>query len=352
MPTPTPTNQEDHDQFMSRCMADEMMKQDMADPAEREAACEMHWDKGKSGAKSEQHYQNLMGLVRDTPWAILPERLAIILDLMNFRAQGGRLTTEQITERVGAARPAISQRAGAIAVLPLFGLISQRMNMMTATSGGTSTEMFGKQFSQAMADPQVGAIVIDVDSPGGTVQGVDELADQIFAARGRKPVVAVANSLAASAAYWIATAADEIVVTPSGEVGSIGVMAAHQDQSKCDEAMGVKTTLISAGKFKTEGNPFEPLTAEARDYTQARVNDYYQMFVKAVARDRGVGIDAVRNGFGEGRVVGAKQALSLGMADRIGTLDETLARMARELKQPGGVGLSRESRERRLRSLT
>jgi len=131
----------------------------------------------------------------------------------------------------------------------------------------------------------------------------------------------------ASAAYWIGTAADEIVVTPSGEVGSIGVFAVHKDMSKALEMEGVKVSLISEGRYKLDGNPYEPLAEEARAGIQERVSDYYESFIQSVARNRGVKPDAVRGGFGEGRVVGARQAIELGMADRIGILEETIGRL-------------------------
>jgi signal peptide peptidase SppA len=194
--------------------------------------------------------------------------------------------------------------------------------------GGTSAEGFSRRFSQALNDPTVGAIVIDVDSPGGSVYGVAELAAEIYAARGSKKIVAVANSLAASAAYWIAAAADELVVTPGGEVGSIGVYTAHEDWSKALELQGIKPSLISAGKFKTEANPYEPLTEEARAAIQTRVNEYYDMFTKAVGKYRGATPSAVREGYGQGRVVGAKEAVDLNMADRIETLSETITRLS------------------------
>ena len=107
--------------------------------------------------------------------------------------------------------------------------------------------------------------------------------------------------MAASAAYWLASAANEVIITPSGEVGSIGVLAAHQDVSAAMDRDGIKTTLVSAGRYKTEGNPFEPLTDDARGYLQSRVDDYYGMFIRAVADHRRVKIDAVRDGFGSGR---------------------------------------------------
>ena len=150
------------------------------------------------------------------------------------------------------------------------------------------------------------------------------MAAEIFKARGRKPIIAVVNSLAASAAYWIASAADEIVVTPGGQIGSIGVVAIHQEFSRMDERLGMTTTLISAGEFKTAGNEFEPLGEEAESAIQRRVNQFYAMFVKAVARGRGVDIGAVVRGFGQGRIVTARDAVKLGMADRVATLEDVL----------------------------
>jgi signal peptide peptidase SppA len=159
------------------------------------------------------------------------------------------------------------------------------------------------------------------------VYGVAELASEIVKARAQKPVVAVANSLAASAAYWIGCAASEFYVTPGGEVGSIGVWQAHFDYSKALEEEGVKTTLVSAGKFKVEGNPYVPLDPQAQAFMQSRVDDYYNAFIQAVAVGRGVSVDDVRNGMGEGRVLGADAALAQRMVDGIASFDDVLARM-------------------------
>jgi len=300
-----------------------------------------------SDSRDEQlHYPRVVALVRDMPWALLPSKLAAILDLIRFRADGFRLTAEEIRERIGhpracdmcddddplfrigAAPPRVQPSAGGVAVLPIFGVIVQRADMFTEVSGGASTERIASQFRQAVNDPNVGAVVLQIDSPGGGVYGVAELADTILKARGSKPIIAVADSLAASAAYWIAASADEIVVTPSGEVGSIGVYTAHEDLSRLLDAEGVTISLIAAGKYKTEGNPFEPLGEEARAAIQARVDDYYSMFVRSVAKGRDVKLDGVRNGFGQGRVVGAQEAVKLGMADRIDTLEATVSRLA------------------------
>jgi signal peptide peptidase SppA len=263
-----------------------------------------------------------------TPWAILPRQLIVLEEIVVRHVSGEKLDAEEVETRVhGASRPVTDRRMSAVAVLPLFGTIFPRANLMTQMSGATSAELFGKEFAKLVRDPEVSAIVIDVDSPGGTVDGIEELSNQIYDARGSKPIVAVVDHLMASAAYWIGTAAEEVVISPSGEAGSIGVFAVHEDFSKALDQEGIKVSLISAGKFKVEGNPYEPLAEEAKGAIQSRVNDYYDSFINAVARNRGVNPNAVRNGFGEGRVVGARQAVDLRMADRIGTLDETVDRL-------------------------
>ena len=263
----------------------------------------------------------------NTPWAIVPEKLVVLEEIVARHVAGEKLSAEEIEARIhGATRPA-DQTVGSVAVLPLFGTIFPRANLMTQMSGATSADMFGKQFDQLVNDPNVSAIVLDVNSPGGQVGGIPELADKIHAARGKKPIVAVANQLMASAAYWVGTSASELVVAPSAEVGSIGVFTSHADYSQQLANDGVNVTLISAGKFKTEGHPYGPLSAETIANIQARVDQTYQSFVDAVARNRGVSAATVRNDFGEGRTVRAQQAVALGMADRVATLEETIARL-------------------------
>lgn len=274
----------------------------------------------------------------ETPWAILPHKLAALEEVVARYVSGEKLSAEEIAARIGDATRPDNRMTSGVAVLPLFGTIFPRANMMTEISGATSAERFGADFSALLDDPNIGAIVLDVNSPGGQIGGVDELSSRIYAARGRKPVVAVANHLMASAAYWIATAADEVVVTPSGEVGSIGVFTAHVDRSKALEQEGVKVSMISAGKYKTEGSPYEPLAKEALGAIQSRVNDVYETFVSAVARNRGKSADEVRGGFGEGRTVSAAQAVKMGMADRVSTLEETVSLLLQN--QPRSASVS------------
>jgi signal peptide peptidase SppA len=311
------------------------------------------------------NYQHICQAFSRSLWAILPEKYGLIRSFLLLKANGGEVTEQEIAlikreqreplyieaeageqvfpklavmsdadspaafdeVRAGAPSSTSRSRAGAIAVLPLTGTISHRMGMMSEMSGGTSTEKFGQWLKAAVADPNVKAIVIDADSPGGSVDGVPELADEVAKAKASKPVIAQVNAMAASAAYWIVSQASEIVVTPSGEVGSIGVFAAHEDISKAAEMQGVKVSFVSAGKYKTEGNPFEPLSGDARQALQANVDEFYGMFTKAVARGRGTTQSKVQNGFGEGRMVSAQQAVTEGMADRVATMDQTLSRL-------------------------
>ncbi|WP_372400771.1 S49 family peptidase (plasmid) [Azospirillum sp. HJ39] len=293
---------------------------------------------------AELRYAHVIRAVSETPWAIMPGMLAVITDLLAFRAAGGRLSKEDIRQRIAeaqAGKPAAdsarvgSARSGAIAVLPLFGVITPRAGMFADVSGMAALDRFRARFREALADEQVGTILIRADTPGGSVDLVQEAADEIFNARGKKRVVGIADTMAASAGYWLLSQCEELVVTPSGEVGSIGVFSAHTEYTQAMEKAGVKTTLIRAGKFKAESNPYEPLTEEARGAMQARVNDYYDSFVKAVARGRGVKSADVRGGFGEGRVVGSSEAKSLGMVDGVATFEDTLSRLA---GRSGGSG--------------
>ena len=274
-----------------------------------------------------------------TPWALMPERLSAVTAVI-ARWSGDARASDEVMHSIAGDRSArdarrqasVSNSGGGIAVLPLYGVVTQRGNMVDDVSGpGTaSTQQFSNMLQAALQDETVSQILIDIDSPGGSVYGVAELADEIVSARAQKPVVAIANSLAASAAYWIGCSASEFYVTPGGEVGSIGVWQAHQDYSKAMDEAGVKTTLISAGKFKVEGNPYAPLDEEAQGFMQSRVDDYYVAFTKAVAKGRGVPISQVRDGMGQGRVLGAEAALASSMVDGIATFEDVVKKMRRD----------------------
>lgn len=283
-------------------------------------------------------YQHVAEYVASHLWAIDASKLRELLSVLAFRAAGGEFTPDEIRARIGEGGNASASRlqGGSVAVVPIRGVIAHRMSAMESSSGGTSAEGVAAMLRQVMADASVGTVVLDVDSPGGTVTGMTELAAEIYDMRGRgtKKIIAQVNGMAASAAYWLASQADEIVSIPSGLAGSIGVFTAHEDLSKALANEGIDVTLISAGKYKVEGNPFEPLSEEAKAVIQARVDDAYATFVKDVARGRGASQAAVREGYGQGRALGAKDALKAGLIDRIGTMDGTVS-MALGTKQAG-----------------
>ena len=275
-------------------------------------------------------YEHVLAYVSDTIWSIEASKLRMICAVLASRVAGEEIDAEAIEAVVAASRRPEPPRSGAaVAVIPIYGVIGHRAASMSKASGGTSTEALTQVFRQAMADPSVSAIALDIDSPGGTVPGVPELADEMYRARGRKPVVAVANSLAASAAYWLAAQADELVALPSAQVGSVGVMTSHVDVSEALAQKGIRVTYLTSARFKAEGAPEQPLSAEAIAHYQSQIDHYHGLFTRAIARGRGVPVaDARGERFGEGRVYNAQEALSRGMIDRIGTLESVVARLS------------------------
>jgi signal peptide peptidase SppA len=216
---------------------------------------------------------------------------------------------------------------GDIAVLPVRGFISHRMTIWAALGFEASSEMFGKWLDAAMADASIGSIIIDINSPGGTVHGLTAISDKIFAARGKKPIIAVSNSLMASAAYFLGSAADEIVADPDSLTGSIGSVAVHVEQSKMLEGLGIKATIIRSAEFKYEGNSIEPLTEQARARIQSDINSFAATFINAVARNRKTTATNVKANFGKGGVFRAEEAVAAGMVDRVATLEQVIDRV-------------------------
>lgn len=288
-------------------------------------------------------YQRILKAMGAMPWMIEPEKLEAFMELLMLRVEGGSLSPDEIAARTEHPRKDANhdimmvecdiqaQNGGNsgsqpsnIAVIPVYGVIMHRPSMDISSGGCCNIQDLRGQFQSALENPSVSAIVLDVDSPGGTVDGVEELSQEIYKARRQKPITAVANTLAASAAYYLASSAQELAVTPSGEVGSIGVYMLHQDMTGAFEKAGVKNTLIKAGKYKAEGNPWMELDDHAMASLQDQVNGHYEMFTAAVGRNRGVSADKIQNGFGEGRTVMAKKAVRMGMADKVATLAQVL----------------------------
>lgn len=340
MPLPSPRDGESHEEFVNRCMRE---ADEFDDPEQRRAVCERQWTGAADEGRHAMRYSRVLKLLTTAPWALLPEVLDVVVEILARRIAGRPLSDEEIEGRIAAGQLRAAARGGgarvgAVAVMPIIGVLLPRAEALERTSGAISTQELTARFDQLAGDPSVSAIVLDVDSPGGSVGGVEEFAERVQAAAARKPVIAIANPTMASAAYWIGSAAAELLVAPSAVVGSIGVYAAHEDLSAALDKEGIKVTLLSAGAKKVFGNPFEPLSDEGRAEIQKHVDAFYAMFVRRVAAGRGVAQKTVREGFGQGGVVGAQEAIDLKMADRIGTLDEAIALAAKR----AGVKLAAE----------
>lgn len=261
---------------------------------------------------------HLAGRVFDTPLLIARAKLDTIMGVLMPRLRGEALPFAQ-----GAVTASYDVTPEGIAVIPVFGTLVRRTVGLEAQSGLTSYASLGQQLAEAVADPRVKAILLDVDSPGGEAGGVFDLADQILAARKVKPIWALANEEAFSAAYAIAAAASKVYVSRTGGVGSIGVIAVHLDQSQAEADAGLKYTAIYAGARKNDLSPHEPLSDPARTTLQTEVDRVYEMFVATVARARGLAPDTVK-ATEAGLFFGA-DAVAAGLADKLGTFDDALA---------------------------
>lgn len=274
------------------------------------------------------HYPHIIMACAGELWAMQREKLEEIAGFLMLKARGGDVSADDLARITKTQERAVAKSDGDVAILPVYGTISQRMNLMSEFSGGTSTQMLAAQFRAALAAPNVKAIVFDHNSPGGTVAGTGELAAEILDSRGVKPIIAQVNSLSASGSYWLASMADEIVVTPGGEAGSVGVYRIHEDITKMLDNAGIQPSIIRSegSPYKVADSGLEPLSTDARDHIQQRVNQTYDRMVRSIADGRGTTLTAVRDRFGQGRMFGAEELVDRGMADRIDTLEGTIER--------------------------
>jgi len=312
-------------------------------------------------------YSRIIAEFYGQAWALREETLMAMQELIRHQAAGTKWTPEEIRERIADANAASgylghenlearylafddepmpmlakgkrsAAAPGSVALIPMTGIISHRMSMMSEISGGGggSIQSLTEQFRQALGDGNCKAIVFDVDSPGGSVEGVMEFAQEIYDSRKVKPITAVFNAMGCSAAYWLASAASEVVCTPSGQCGSIGVYMLTQDLSEALKNEGIKINVIKFGKYKAEGHPSQPLSEEAQAFLQSQVDAVGAIFVKAVAQQRGTSQATVRENFGQGRSLLASAAVKAGLADREGTLDSVLEKYG--VKKTSGSG--------------
>lgn len=282
---------------------------------------------------------SLLQMVSGRPWAVRADLAAHVHGLVQREGIAGLRHLAELKSRVhafdddggatsvNAARP---RMVGSVGVITVRGVLTQHGDVL-GSAETRSTAAVARDVAALAGDSRVDAIVLQIDSPGGEVVGVTEAWATIAAAAKVKPVIAIANSQMASAALHLGSAASEVWVTPSGEIGSLGVYALHEDVSKALEAQGIVLSfIVAAGSpYKVEGNPYEQLGDEARAQIQKTTDRYMEIFVRDEARGRHVSTGHVLKNFGQGRMLGPEEAVAVKMADQVGTLEQAIAHAAK-----------------------
>jgi signal peptide peptidase SppA len=280
--------------------------------------------------------------VLNAPWAIVPEKLLEIREVYLTHLRGEQIDLREVEARLGRPldnKPKSYDVLDGVAVLSVEGVIAKRMNLFMEISGGVSAQLLERDFKAALDDREAHSILLHVDSPGGTVDGTQELARLIREARGQKPIVALIEGMGASAAYWLASAAERVFITgDTTQVGSIGVVATHTDFSAAEEKRGIKVTEITAGKYKRIASQHRPLSEEGRATIQEQVDHIYSVFVEEVAQNRGTNVETVLANMADGRIFLGRQAIEAGLVDGVRTLDGLIA----ELNQRAQVAAARQ----------
>lgn len=263
------------------------------------------------------------------PWAIMPGYQEQLLAIYNRHIRGEGVDLQELEARRGAPLPGPVQgyevRDG-VAIVPIEGVMSPRMNLMANVSGGTSTELLARDVRAATADPKIKGIILKIHSPGGAVLGTQDAAAAVLAARGVKPVFTLVDGLMASAGVWVGSAAEERYISSMvDQVGSIGVAMQHVDKSRMQENAGIKVTDIYAGKYKRIATENAPLTEAGRADLQHTVDTIYSIFVGDVANHLGVSVEKVLSDMADGRLFIGQQAIDAGLVDGVASLDQLVA---------------------------
>ena len=257
------------------------------------------------------------------PWAITETALHTILEVAARENEAPEAVAAKLGRQLQNSYNA-TERDG-VAIIPVTGPLFRYANIFTAISGASSYELIARDFMSALENPQITSIILDIDSPGGEVNGVSELASMIFEARGTKPIIAYASGDAASGAYWIASAADEIVVSETSALGSIGVVGIYRGKSAKESAETVE--IVSS---QSPHKRLDPMSDDGRAKLQTRIDSMADVFVSTIARNRSVTADHVLEHYGGGDVMIGAHAVNASLADRIGSLE----RLITELSSP------------------
>ncbi len=267
--------------------------------------------------------ERIVSAITRQPWAITPEGLDLVLGIAQRRISDPQAVLASPVERREGGR--IHMRDG-VAVISVMGPIFPRADFFANISGATNIETLGLRFGEALAAPDVRGIVLHIDSPGGQITGVHEFAEQVFAARNIKPVVAYISGAGASAAYWIASAAGRVVADATAVLGSIGVVAAWTDEKEARRSQGL--TDYEVVSSQSPNKRLDPASVEGRDALQRLLDATADIFIADVARNRGCDAARVTAQFGRGGVMLAADAVKAGMADAVGSLENVIAALS------------------------
>jgi capsid assembly protease len=284
-------------------------------------------------------YERIIQKALTTPWALHPSKLMVVQQVLLERHSGVRPSADEIRARLGydpdereTPKPTTN---GHIAVIPVHGMIVNRA--FDAVSGATSAEATSSVLTRLRANDEISLIVMDFCTPGGTVDGVPELAAEIFATREVKPIHAHVNGLCASAGWWLASQCTSISSMPSAETGSQGVYCLHVDYSEHLAKEGIKVIPFVAGDYKLDGAPWFEMSDETKAHIMEQVNAIYAQFVGDAARGRGVSVADAKANFGQGWCFVAKEAKRRGMIDRVETFEQLITRLSGTARKRGAA---------------
>jgi signal peptide peptidase SppA len=331
---PKPKKDESRNDFVGRCMSDDVMKKDFPDNAQRTAVCEKQYDNRNHKASAQGSLLRVSRALYCDAWLITAEMHAIMCSILEAHMAGGqnelerRLIGEFVSGKTPADVPSNPEddgprymSANGVGVIPLQGVIGRKVGALQKSSGVTDIQDFMDMLDEGMADKSARCLMLDIDSPGGTVTGVPEAAAAVARARAVKPIMAFASGMCASAAYWVASQCDAIYAEPSATVGSIGVYSYVLDRTRAYENNGVKVDVFSSGKHKAAGLPGTALSPEQRSEMQGRVDALASMFKGTVLSMR----PQISAAAMEGQTFFGAGARAAGLVDSVSTFEQAMA---------------------------
>ncbi len=275
-----------------------------------------------------------------SPWAITRDKLNEIQSIYYAHLKREKIDFKSLEAEAGIPFSNSAQEVEVIdgvAIIPIQGVLGKKMNLFSKISGGASMQIIERQVVDAVNNESIKAIILDIDSPGGTVDGASELANKIFSLRGQKPIVSFSSGMMASAAVWIGLSADRVFISSETTMtGSVGVIATHQDISKMEEQAGIKTTEIVSGKFKAINSEHKPLSKEGKEVMQDLVDFLLGSFVGDLAKFKGKTTEEIKGLVGEAQIFVGSQGIDAGLVDGVSTFEALIKNLS---ENDGGLFL-------------